>query len=50
MSDNEGKGISRRRALAASLGTLGLAAAGATQAAATQRKAPKRKRVLVPLP
>lgn len=49
MAETERKGISRRRVLAASLGTLGLAAAGSAQAAAapTQQTAAKGKRVLV---
>ena len=50
MSGHESKGISRRRALAASLGAVGIAAVGGAQAAAAgPRKSLKGKRVLVAL-
>ena len=51
MSGHESKGISRRRALAASLGAVGIAAVGGSRAAAAggARKSLKGKRVLVGL-
>ncbi len=49
MSERESKKVSRRRAVAASLGALGIAAVGGTQASAKARdpKSLKGKRVLV---